>query len=165
MIGEKYKIFFSQKRGLSCKLDSRLLKKAVRTALKAEGVNIPCEVSIYITDDEEIHETNLEFRGVDKSTDVLSFPMQEFVPGDFDPDDGEIDPETGRIPLGDIMISSEHAEKQGEEFGHSADREAAYLTVHSVLHLLGYDHLDEGEQKKQMRDREKAIMAILGLGE
>lgn len=165
MSTEKYKIYFSQKRSLDYKLDPKLLKKAVRTALKAEGVNVPCEVSMYITDDVEIHETNLEFRGVDKSTDVLSFPMQEFIPGDFCPDDGEIDPETGRIPLGDIMISSEHAVKQGEEFGHSADREAAYLTVHSVLHLLGYDHLDEGEQKKQMRDREKVIMSLLELGE
>lgn len=160
---EKYKIYFSQKRALECKLDSKLLKKAVRTALKAEGVDVPCEISIYITDDAEIHETNLEFRSVDKSTDVLSFPMQAFIPGDFCADDGEVDPETGRIPLGDIMISSEHAAKQGEEFGHSADREAVYLTVHSVLHLLGYDHMDEGPEKKQMRDREKVIMALLDL--
>lgn len=164
-MSEKYRIFFSQKRGLEHKLDSALLKKAVRAALRAEKVDAPCEVSIYITDDEEVHKTNLEFRGVDKSTDVLSFPMQELTAGDFRAEDAEIDPDTGRIALGDIMISSEHAYAQGIEFGHSADREAAYLAVHSTLHLLGYDHMDEGVQKRQMRAREKEIMAMLDLGE
>ena len=161
-MSEKYKIFFSQKRGIEHKLDSAMLKKAVRTALKAEKVDVPCEVSIYITDDNEIHDTNLEFRGVDKSTDVLSFPMQAFTAGYFCADDAEADPDTGRIALGDIMISSEHAYAQGKEFGHSADREAVYLTVHSVLHLLGYDHMTP-EEAADMETRQAKALDELGI--
>ena len=89
---------------------------------------------------------------------MLSFPLNELCPGDFDPDDCEADPETGSLMLGDMMISVPRCESQGEEFGHGYDREIQYLTVHSVLHLLGYDHVDEGEMKRQMRAREKAIM-------
>lgn len=135
-----------------------LIKKAVSMALDAEGVTVPCLISVMLTDDEGIRSVNREFRGVDSATDVLSFPLNELVPGEFDPDECEQDPETGAVMLGDMMISVPRCEAQGEEFGHGYQREIMYLTVHSVLHLLGYDHVDEGEMKKQMRTREKIIM-------
>ena len=155
------KIYFRCEAG-NCGLALRYhLKKAIRTALRAENVKIPTEINVLITDNEGIHAINREFRNVDRPTDVLSFPAQELIPGQFDSDGAEWDPETGRIALGDMMLSLEKATEQAEEFGHSPTHEMVYLTVHSVLHLLGYDHMDEGEQKKQMRDREKAIMALL----
>ena len=135
-----------------------LIKKAVQTALDAEGVAVPCVISVMLTDDEGIRAVNKEFRGVDRATDVLSFPLNELTPGAFDPDECERDLDSGAVMLGDMMISLERCEAQGEEFGHGFAREVQYLTVHSVLHLLGYDHVDEGEMKRQMREREKAIM-------
>ena len=135
-----------------------LIRKAAERALAAENVQVPCLISVMLTDEEGIHRVNREFRGVDRETDVLSFPLNELTPGAFDPEDCEHDWETGAVMLGDMMISIPACEKQGEEFGHGFEREIQYLTVHSVLHLLGYDHVDEGEQKKQMRTREKAIM-------
>jgi len=135
-----------------------LIKKAVNMALEAEGINVPCIISVMLTDDEGIHAVNSEFRGVDRATDVLSFPLNELTPGEFDPELCERDLDTGAVMLGDMMISLERCQAQGEEFGHGFGREIMYLTVHSVLHLLGYDHVDEGEMKKQMRAREKAIM-------
>ena len=135
-----------------------LIKKAVHRALDAEGIDTPCIISVMLTDDEGIHAVNREFRGVDRATDVLSFPMNELTPGDFDPDTCERDLDSGAVLLGDMMISLERCEAQGQEFGHGFTREVQYLTVHSVLHLLGYDHVDEGEMKKQMRAREKIIM-------
>ena len=135
-----------------------LIRKAAEKALAAENVQVPCLISVMLTDEEGIHRVNREFRGVDRETDVLSFPLNELTPGAFDPETCERDWETGAVMLGDMMISIPACEKQGEEFGHGFEREIQYLTVHSVLHLLGYDHVDEGEQKKQMRTREKAIM-------
>ena len=135
-----------------------LVRKAVGRALDAEGIAVPCVVSVMLTDDEGIRTVNKEFRNVDSATDVLSFPLNELSPGRFDPDACERDLDSGAVLLGDMMISLERCEKQGEEFGHGFGREIQYLTVHSVLHLLGYDHIDEGEMKKQMRAREKAIM-------
>ena len=134
------------------------IKKAVNMALDAEGVNVPCIISVVLTDDEGIHRVNREFRDVDRPTDVLSFPMNELTPGKFDADACERDMDTGAVLLGDMMISLPRCEAQGEESGHGYEREIMYLTVHSVLHLLGYDHVDEGEMKRQMRAREKAIM-------
>lgn len=122
-----------------------LVRKAALMALEAEGKD-NCIISAMLTDDEGIRSLNREFRGVDSATDVLSFPM------------GDIEPETGKCLLGDMMINLSRCEKQGEEFGHGFEREIMYLTVHSVLHLLGYDHVDEGEQKALMRKREKEIM-------
>lgn len=145
--------------GLGHNNSAALIKKAVNMALDAEGVTTPCAVSVVLTDDEGIHRVNREFRGVDRPTDVLSFPMNELVPGEFDADSCEKDMDSGAILLGDMMLSVPRCEAQGEEFGHGYDREIMYLTVHSVLHLLGYDHVDEGEMKKQMRAREKAIMS------
>ena len=106
---------------------------------------------------------NLAQRGVDRHTDVLSFPLNHLTPGAFDPALCEIDPGTGRILLGDMVIDMDQCYRQAGEYGHSLDRELSYLAVHSVLHLLGYDHLDEGEEKALMRAHEEAIMARLGL--
>ena len=138
------------------------IRKVIRTALAAEGVDFPCEVDVLFTDDAGIHAINLEQRGVDRATDVLSFPEFDLTPGQL-PEAEDADPGTGLVPLGDMVISWEHVTAQAKEYGHSNRRELAYLVVHSVLHLLGYDHLDEGPQKKQMRAREEAILAQLGI--
>ena len=154
----EYEICVSRERpNLGHRNAAALIKKAAALALSAEGVE-KALISVMLTDDEGIRRVNREFRGVDRATDVLSFPLNELTPGAFDPDDCDTDPETGAALLGDMMISLPRCRAQGEELGHGFDREIAYLTVHSVLHLLGYDHVDEGEMKKQMRDREKTIM-------
>ena len=140
-----------------------LLGEVIRTALEAEKVAVPCEVDVFLTDDAGIHQINLEQRGVDRPTDVLSFPMFQFAPGEPPADEGDEDPETGLLPLGDMVISLERAREQGEEYGHGIRREVAYLAVHSALHLLGYDHVDEGPMKAQMRAREEAILGQLGI--
>ena len=153
-----YEIYVSrEKRNLGHRGAAALIKKAAAMALRAEGVE-KAIVSVMLTDDEGIRRVNREFRAVDSATDVLSFPLNELEPGAFDPALCERDPETGAVLLGDMMISLPRCEAQGEEFGHGFERELMYLTVHSALHLLGYDHLDEGEQKRRMREREKEIM-------
>ena len=139
-----------------------LIRKAIRTALAAEGVDFACEVDVSVTSDEGIRQINLAMRGVDRPTDVLSFPVFDLTPGEF-PGEEDADPDTERVPLGDMAISLERVRAQAKEYGHSNRREMAYLVVHSVLHLLGYDHLDEGPQKARMRSREDAIMAELGI--
>lgn len=139
-----------------------LLARVIPAALDAEGVDVPCEVDVLLTNDEGIQAVNREMREVDAATDVLSFPMFELSPGDK-PSAGDADPATGLVPLGDMCISLERARAQAVEYGHSVERETAYLAVHSVLHLLGYDHLDEGPMKAQMRAREEAVMERLGL--
>ena len=139
------------------------IRKVIRTALAAEGMVLPCEVDVLVTSDEGIHQINLDMRQVDAATDVLSFPEFELRPGEL-PGEEDADPGTGLIPLGDMVISMEHVTAQAKEYGHSNRRELGYLVVHSVLHLLGYDHLDEGPQKAQMRSREEAILAELGIG-
>ena len=128
------------------------IRKVIRTALGGER----------LTDDETIHEINREMREVDRATDVLSFPMFELTPGEL-PGEEDADPGTGLVPLGDMVISLEHVAAQAKEYGHSNRRELAYLVTHSVLHLLGYDHLDEGPMKAQMREHEEAIMKLLEL--
>ena len=140
-----------------------LLEKVITAALDAEGVTTPCEVDVLITDDGGIHEINLQQRDIDRPTDVLSFPMFEFTPGAPPKDDADADPATGRTPLGDMVISLERAREQAAEYGHSVERELSYLAVHSVLHLLGYDHMDEGPEKARMRAREEAILGDLGI--
>ena len=138
------------------------IRKVIRTALAAEGMALPCEVDVLVTSDEGIHQINLDMRQLDAATDVLSFPEFELRPGEL-PGEEDADPGTGLIPLGDMVISMEHVTAQAKEYGHSNRRELGYLVVHSVLHLLGYDHLDEGPQKAQMRSREEAILAELGI--
>ncbi len=147
-----------EKVGLGHRNASVLVRKAAVRALEAEGIRESCLISVMLTDEEGIRAVNREYRGVDRATDVLSFPLNELTPGSFCADDCERDPETGELMLGDMMISLAACERQGEELGHGFEREIQYLTVHSVLHLLGYDHMDEGEQKRQMRSREKEIM-------
>ena len=143
-----------------------LIRKTIRTALAAQGVTVPCEVNVLLTNDAGIRQINLEMRDVDKPTDVLSFPMFEFSP-DCPPTEesaGELlDWATGLLPLGDMAISMERVKEQAREYGHSGRRELAYLVTHSVLHLLGFDHLDEGEQKARMRSREEADLSELGI--
>ena len=128
------------RRGLGFPDTQRYVKRAAAAALRAEGVTVPCELDV---------------------TDVLSFPMNELTPGAFDPDACEWDYETDRAMLGDMVISMERCAEQAGTYGHSFAHEVSYLTVHSVLHLLGYDHVDEGEDKRRMRAREKEIMRLL----
>lgn len=140
------------------------LHRSISAALEAEGVDVPCEINVLVTDDAGIRQINLATRQIDKETDVLSFPMFQFVPGAFPVDvTGYMDPQTECLPLGDMAISLERARDQAKRFGNSLKREVGYLTIHSILHLLGYDHLDEGEQKRQMRVREEVIASGLGL--
>ena len=122
----------------------------------------PCEVDVLFTDDAGIHAINLEQRGVDRPTDVLSFPMFDLSPGEKPGEEHE-DPDTGLVPLGDMCISLERVQAQAREYGHAKRRELSYLVVHSVLHLLGYDHMDEGPMKAQMRRREEHILEGLGI--
>ena len=137
-----------------------IIRKCVEAALDAEKINVPCEINVLVTNDDGIRAINSASRQIDKPTDVLSFPMFTFE-AVKQPDnwDAYIDPETGLCPLGDIAISLQRATAQAKEFGHSMRREIGYLTIHSVLHLLGYDHMDEGPQKAQMRKREEYIAA------
>ena len=139
-----------------------IIRKCIDATLKAEGIHIPCEINVLVTNNQGIQAINLASRNLDKPTDVLSFPMFDLEAGS-PPADWEdyLDPETELCPLGDMCISLERATAQAKEFGHSEKREVGYLTIHSMLHLLGYDHLDEGPQKAQMRTREEAIAATI----
>lgn len=137
---------------------STIISRCVETTLEMEGISVPCEINILITNDKGIHAINLASRNIDRPTDVLSFPMFSLEAGQPPENwDSYIDPETEMCPLGDMAISVERAMAQAKEYGHSVRREIGYLTIHSMLHLLGYDHMDDGEQKKQMRSREEAI--------
>lgn len=139
-----------------------IIKRCVENTLAAEGITVPCEINILVTNDQGIRAINNASRSIDKPTDVLSFPMFQLEAGNPPGDWVEyLDPETQLCPLGDMAISLERAVAQAKEFGHSTRREVGYLTIHSMLHLLGYDHLDEGPQKAQMRAREEAIAASI----
>lgn len=135
------------------------LKKNVMVVLEkaAEvyGIDVATEVSVVLTDDKYIHELNYKYRGKDRPTDVLSFALNEG--GEPEIIDGPAE-----VLLGDIIISLETATKQAEEYGHSLEREMAYLTVHGILHLLGYDHEIE-EEKQEMRKEEEYILGLLGI--
>ena len=135
-----------------------IIRRCIEETLKAEGVTADCEINVLVTNDKGIHAINKASRNIDSPTDVLSFPMFRLEAGVL-PESWEeyLDPETALCPLGDMCISLERATAQAKEFGHSVKREVGYLTIHSMLHLLGYDHLDEGPQKAQMRAREEAI--------
>ena len=141
---------------------SSIIGRCIEATLKAENIPVKCEINVLVTNDQGIHAINKASRDIDRPTDVLSFPMFQLEAGN-PPEDWEdyIDIETDMCPLGDMCISLERAVAQAKEFGHSVKREVGYLTIHSMLHLLGYDHLDEGEQKKQMRAREEAIAATI----
>ena len=133
-----------------------LVRSAVKAALEYMDFPLKSEVSVMFTDDEEIHELNRLHRGVDRPTDVLSFPLGET--GVYD-----TNPETGAKMLGDIVISVEHALSQANLYGHGIERETAFLTVHSMLHLLGYDHEKGGLEKTVMREKEERVLDALGL--
>lgn len=141
---------------------SSVIRKCIEATLAVEGICIPCEINVLVTNDKGIQAINRACRDIDSPTDVLSFPMFQLEAGE-PPDDWSayIDPETNLCPLGDMAISLERAVAQAKEFGHSTRREVGYLTIHSMLHLLGYDHLDEGAQKAQMRSREEAIASTI----
>lgn len=144
---------------------SELLSRAISFAAEFETKKDNFELSLTITDDARIRTLNREFRSIDRSTDVLSFPLIQRVPGeqaDFWKEE-DIDPDTGCVMLGDIVLSLETAVRQAKEYGHSLEREAAYLCVHSVLHLLGYDHIEQAD-REIMRAREEEIMNAFGLG-
>ncbi len=133
-----------------------LIRKACTATLKLEGFDDPAEVEVTLVNDETIKEINAKFRNIDASTDVLSFPLGEN--GVYDEN-----PETGAKMLGDIVISVEHAVSQADLYGHGIEREVAFLTVHSMLHLLGYDHEKGGLEKTIMREKEEKVLDALGL--
>ncbi len=144
------------------------LKKVINFALEEEEVKVQTEVSLLFVDNEEIRQINKETRNIDKSTDVLSFPMLEFHNGRVFKEEykdyqfGPAECDGDELILGDIVLSLERAKEQSVEYNHSFEREASYLVVHSVLHLLGYDHMQE-EEKKIMRAREEEILGKLNI--
>ncbi len=133
-----------------------LIRKACHATVENEGITNPTEVEVSLVDDESIKKINKEFRNIDSATDVLSFPLGEN--GVYDKN-----PATGADMLGDIVISLDHAYSQAELYGHGLEREIAFLTVHSMLHLLGYDHVNGGLEKAIMREKEEKILDDLGL--
>ena len=133
-----------------------LIRKCCHAVLESENYNDSYEISVSFVDDAQIHEINKEFRNIDRPTDVLSFPLGE--DGVYDQD-----METGAYLLGDIVISIETAERQAEVYGHSLEREVGFLTVHSMLHLLGYDHELGKLEERIMREKEEAILSSLGI--
>ena len=135
-----------------------LIRRAVEATLDYEQYGNDCEVSVTFTDNAQIKELNSQFRHINRATDVLSFPLFDYEGASDEP---PVDELTGM--LGDIVLSLEQAKKQAEEFGHSFEREAAFLTVHSMLHLLGYDHEMGDADEADMRARQTAIMENLGL--
>ena len=135
-----------------------LVRNAIEATLDEEQYENPCEVSVTFTDNEGIHALNRQYRGVDRPTDVLSFPLFDYEGTSEEP---PVDEWIGI--LGDIVLSLEQAEKQAEEFGHSFEREVAFLCVHSMLHLLGYDHETGEEDEREMRAKQTKIMSALGL--
>lgn len=146
---EKYPVSYNLK---------MLIREAVETTLDYEDFQNACEVSVTFTDNEGIHELNKKYRNVDKPTDVLSFPLFDYEGECEEPPIDEI-----LNNLGDIVISLEKADEQAKEFGHSFKREVAFLTVHSMLHLLGYDHERSEEEDREMRAKQSQIMDIMGL--
>ena len=129
-----------------------LIRRAAEETLKYEGITSDCEISVTFTDNDGIHALNKEYRNIDRPTDVLSFPQIDYESG-----------EVAEGALGDIVLSLERAEEQAKEFGHSFERECAFLSVHSMLHLLGYDHELSDEDDADMRKRQRDIMEIMGL--
>lgn len=156
----KLKIYFSNEQDkikISFKI-RHLIKKSVKEALAQEGFSYPAEVSVSFVDNEAIHKLNLEYREKDKPTDVLSFPMWEKEElSDGSALDGHA------VTLGDIIISAEKAKSQAEEYGHSLEREICFLSVHSILHLLGYDHETSEEDEAYMKTKQEDVLIKIGL--
>lgn len=141
---------------------STTIKLCADKTLEYENCDFDAEISVTICDNREIQRINSEQRGIDKPTDVLSFPILEFD-GDGNVIDSDFDMDGDYVVLGDIVISAEKAIEQAEEYGHSFKREIAFLTVHSMLHLLGYDHVTSEEDEKVMFKKQDEILAILGI--
>ena len=160
----KHKVYIQQiEEAAAYGLNKDLIRQAVIETLKSEGAQIPCVVSILITDDNGIKKFNCDYRDVDSATDVLSFPMQEFTHAGWS---GlkkiEVDEDTGELPLGDIVISMETVNRQAEDYKNTTDYETAYLLIHSTLHLLGHEHYSK-ENEKLMHDKCKAVIKETGL--
>jgi len=139
-----------------------LFRKTVEKSLEAENFGISSEVSILLVDNDKIKEMNKEYRNIDSPTDVLSFPMLDMVEGKLESDAGDYDLDEGVLLLGDIVISMEMAQKQAIEYGHSFERELAFLLTHGLFHLLGYDH-ETGEEEKRMLGKQEAVLESIGL--
>lgn len=139
-----------------------LCRRTIKATLQMEGVTVPCEIAVLFTDDAGIAALNLEHRGKNEPTDVLSFPTNTYTPGKFRAKPEDISPQSGCLHLGDIILSDDRVQAQAKEFGHAPTRELAYLMVHSTLHLLGYDH-DDIKDKEAMREREEKILRDLGI--
>ena len=161
-------LYIETEGNISFSFDAREIAETVVEA-SLEYVQCPyeAEVSLLITHDEEIREMNREHRGIDRATDVLSFPMLEFErPGDFTGIDEEMsdvfDPESGELMLGDIVISADKVIAQAEEYGHSPKREYAFLIAHSMLHLCGYDHMEDDE-RKVMEQKQRETMEKINI--
>ena len=147
-------IYFDDERGDLDEKTEKYMRKSAEECVLRDGLDAErCAVSVTFTDKDGIKELNRDYRGVDSVTDVLSFPQYD----DFEEIPGE-----GEILLGDVVICRERAAEQAREFGHSLNREMIYLFTHSILHLLGYDHLEE-EEKREMRLKEEEVMDFLGL--
>ena len=156
----KLKVYFSnaQQAVVITPEIKKLLRKAIKTVLEYENFGRDAEVSLSFVTNDEIHELNRDYRGVDRPTDVLSFPML-----DGDADEGDIDIGADSVVLGDIIISAEKAVEQAASYGHSVERELSFLAVHSTLHLLGYDHERSKEEEKDMFERQKKILTLAGI--
>ena len=141
----------------------RLVRLCAKRVFAYFAYPFEAEVCVRFVTPAEIRGLNAKYRGKDKETDVLSFPELDFYRGEGKISDADKDPATKRVFLGDTVISLSRAREQAREFGHGTARECAYLTVHSMLHLLGFDHEDEGEEKKAMREKEEDILKSLGL--
>lgn len=144
----------------------KIAEKVVEEALTYENCPYEAEINLLLTTDEEIRKMNLQFRDIDRATDVLSFPMLEYGrPGDFsaaEADDACFDPDSGELELGDIVISVPRMKLQAKEYGHGELREYAFLIAHSMLHLMGYDHMTE-EEAKVMEQKQEEILEHLGI--
>lgn len=140
----------------------QLIQKTAMQCLKDENFSRGCEINILLTDDENIRQINKQHRDIDRSTDVLSFPMADIENGKLISDQGDVDMDEGLLLLGDIIISMETALRQSEDYGHSMERELAFLTAHGVFHLLGYDHMEKDDET-DMISRQEASLKKLGL--
>lgn len=129
----------------------KVIREAIKETLLLEEFERSCEVSVAVVDEAKIRALNATYRDVDAVTDVLSFP------------DGTVDPDSGVVWLGDVVLCARRAKEQADTFGHSFDRELAYLTCHSILHLLGYDHVDSEADEKIMRQKQTEVMRRMGL--
>lgn len=139
-----------------------ILHRVVEMSFRLEGFQIPSEISFLLVDNDRIRELNKEYRKIDAPTDVLSFPMAEMLNGELLEEEGDYDLDEEQLMLGDIVISLQKAVEQAEEYGHSFDRELAFLAAHGVYHLLGYDHMQEDDEKR-MIEKQESVLSQLGL--